>query len=165
MKDMELNSCTSCQKIKAQLNCGVCLQTVCKSCAHFGNEFDFSFLAIATENLCQEVYCGPCYDKHVLPELDKYSQTMEAAKNVRVFLKSQSKETRLLSHKESILTVTDCVDYNEAILRLAFFAAKAKFNAIIAVEITSRTVKNGSYQYSLWSGTARPTNITQKKLL
>jgi hypothetical protein len=162
---MESNSCNICQKIKAPLNCGVCHQSVCKSCAHFGDEFDFSFLTAAAENLRQEVYCGLCYDEHVLPELDLYNQTMEAAKNVMVFLKSQSKETRLLSQKEPLLKVTDCPDYNEAILRLAFFAATAKFNAIIAVEVNSRSVKNGSYQYSLWSGTARPTNITQRKLL
>jgi hypothetical protein len=156
---MEKSICITCQKPKAQLNCGICHQSVCKYCAQFVDGKFFSFLKQVPEFLLHEVYCGPCFDEKVQPEVDKYNQIMEAAKNILVFSKTQGKETRLMSRKEPIVKVTDCADENEATLKLAFFAAQAHFNAIIDVDITFRKIKNGSYQYLLWNGEARPTNV------
>ena len=51
-----------------------------------------------------------------------------------------------------MLTVKDCPDRDETIMRLAFFAAQRSSNAVIQVEVTAEKVRNGAYQTSKWSG-------------
>lgn len=162
---MENRRCTTCQKTKAQLNCGLCQQIICKNCAQFVEEDTFSFFNTIPVELSHGVYCGPCFDAQIQPEIEKYNQAMEAAKNIRVFSKTQSKETRFISRKEALLKVTDCPDRDEAVLRLAFQAAQSHFNAIIDMELSSRKVKNGSYQHLLWTGSARPAQVCETKLM
>jgi hypothetical protein len=155
---MNIINCISCLKPKANLNCGICKEFVCKSCAQFIDENTFSFLQKIPAPLSHTVYCGNCFDDNVKSEIDSYNQTMEDAKNIAVFSKSQGKETRLFSRKEELFKIIDCKDHDEAILRLAFYAAQAHFNTIIDLDITFKKVKNGSYQYLLWSASARPSN-------
>ncbi len=90
--------------------------------------------------------------------MDAYNQTMEAAKNILVFEKSQVNEVRFFSKKQDIIRVVDCVDHDEAILRLAFMSAKLGFDAIIEMDISSKKVQIDGYQKLVWSATARPTN-------
>ncbi|MGZ6460585.1 MAG: hypothetical protein ACXWQX_16150 [Bdellovibrio sp.] len=88
---------------------------------------------------------------------------MEQAKNVAVFFKEQSKETRLMSRKASAFVVKDCADKDETVMRLAFFAAKANFNGLIDVDISFKKVREGSYQTLKWNGSGIPVNINNKK--
>ncbi len=157
---MENKTCVACLKPKAQLSCDACKQAICKSCTEFLGEDSFSFLDKKTENILHRIYCRPCFEELVQPEMLSYNQIMEAAKDVIVYFKAQGKETRSFSRKENLFHVTNCADHDEAILRLAFLAAKNKFNAIIDVELSSKKERNGSYQRLLWSATARPTKIS-----
>ncbi|KYG70611.1 hypothetical protein AZI85_01350 [Bdellovibrio bacteriovorus] len=162
---MENNVCCSCQKPKATLECGHCKSAVCKNCAQFLEKDTFSFLQVLSEELSHSTYCGACYDNHVAPQLADYSETMEEAKNVAVFFKTQTKETRLLKRKEKPFKVKDCPDREETLLRLAFLAAKAKFNGLIDVDIQSEKVLQGRYQSTKWSGTGIPVQLESKRLL
>lgn len=158
------SECQSCQKPKAGLECGLCKSSVCKSCAQFVDEGQFSFLAEIPEDLSHFTYCALCFDRTVAPALAQYNETMELAKEVLVYTKSQTKETRLISRKEPPVKVVDCKDHDETILRLAFLAAKAGFNGIVDVHLSSVKVKNGSYQTMRWSGTGVPAQIDPKKI-
>ena len=80
-------------------------------------------------------------------------------------MKNQGKETRLISRKEKPYSVKDCADYNEAILRLAFFAVEAGFNSLLDVDLTSKKIIVAGYQSTVWSGTAVPANVADKKLM
>ncbi|UXR65958.1 hypothetical protein EZJ49_06820 [Bdellovibrio bacteriovorus] len=156
---MENTNCCVCQKPKATLQCGACKEAVCKNCAQFLEEGSFSFLKEVPELLSHGAYCGPCFDAKIVPEMEAYNDTIEAAKNIAVFMKAQSKETRNFSRKEKPLKVADCEDREEALLRLAFMAVKADFNALIDVEISYEKVRAaGSYKTHKWSGTGIPTN-------
>lgn len=157
--------CSCCQKPKAPLNCGLCKDPVCKACANFLDEGQFSFLAHRPEELSYDVYCTTCFNSHVAEPLQAYNQLMEAAKEIFVFMKAQNKETHYIDRKETPLQVVDCADRDETLLRLAFFAAEAKFNAIIDVELKSKKIKQGSYQSTLWSGTAIPAHVQPEKLI
>lgn len=161
----ENTACVTCLKTKAPLSCGLCHQSLCKSCAQFVDENTFSYLSSIPEHLSHTVYCGHCFDEKVAADLAQYNQTMEDAKNISVFSKTQSKETRFISRKEALLKVSDCADEAEATLRFAFLAAQAKFNAIIDLELSFKKVKQGSYQHLSWSGTARPANVDPTKLM
>jgi hypothetical protein len=154
--------CSICNKPKAALNCGVCGCALCKSCAQQLNGDDFAFLPKVPEVLTHGIYCGPCYDQNVAGPLAEYNETMNLANDVIVFFKAQSKETRLLKRAE-VLRVPECADRDETVLRLAFQAAKAGYNAIIDVDISAEKVKSGSYQTSKWSGTAFAANIDTSK--
>lgn len=158
------NSCCSCFKPKATLQCGICESAVCKKCAQFLEEDSFSFLTKVPKDLAHSVYCLQCFDAKVAPELEAYNDTMEKAKDIAIYYKDQSKETRLISRKELPVEVVDCADKEEAILRLAFFAAQGSFNGLIDVDMTSKKIREGAYQTQKWSGTAIPAHIDPKRL-
>ncbi|MBC7742525.1 MAG: hypothetical protein H7061_10020 [Bdellovibrionaceae bacterium] len=162
---MEKLTCYLCHKPKATLYCGACTEAICKGCAQFLNDDTFSFLARIPASLKHTTYCEPCFHNTVEPELAAYNRILERAKNIMVFSKTQSKETRLIKRIEDPVKVIDCPDHDETILRLAFFAAQANYNAIVDVELVSEKVKNGSYQTSKWAGVAIPAQVNDAKLL
>ena len=98
---MENNGCVTCGKSKATLVCGACSASVCKYCAQILEDGAFSYLAKIPAALSHQVYCGTCYDKDVAAELQNYNETMERAKEIQVFFKAQSKETRLIPYLPS----------------------------------------------------------------
>jgi hypothetical protein len=159
---MEKDTCATCIKPKANLTCDVCSEPVCKKCAHFLHEDSFSFLEQPPSCVAHKTYCQHCFGENVVPQQESYNQTLEAAKNILVFYKKQSKEVRFFSKKENVIQVVDCADHDEAILRLAFRAAKSGFDAIIETEVVSKKVRTGGYQHLVWSATARPTNARRE---
>ncbi len=84
---------------------------------------------------------------------------MEKAKNVMMFTKDQTKMTGHLKRKEDPISIQDCEDEEEVILRLAFLAAKEGFNCILDVNIKSRKIISGSHKKTIFSATAIPITI------
>jgi len=161
-----MNSSTcSCGKLKPSLECGLCKTAICKSCANFIESDQFSFLPQVPAELSHSTYCGACFSEKVAPELESYSLLMEKAREITVFEKSQGKETRLLKRTEKPLRVEGCADHDETVLRLAFFAAQKNFNAIIDVNVKAEKVRNQSYQTTVFSGTAVPTDLQTHRLV
>lgn len=161
---MESNVCSSCQKPKATLQCGLCSDALCKSCAQTLEADSFQLLTEIPAHLSHKAYCVPCFDSQVASELDAYNETLEKAKNVYVFTKSQSKETRLIKRKAAAIRVENCSDEDDAILHLAFLAAQSDYNAIVDVHLTSKKIIQNSYQSTAWTGTAIPTHVDADKL-
>ncbi len=89
---------------------------------------------------------------------------MQKARNVSMFYKDQGKETRRMSRIEKAITIENCLDKNEIILRLAFRAVENGFNTLVDVDLVSKKVKQGNYQHSVWSGTAVPVTLEPEKL-
>lgn len=114
--------------------------------------------------LTHEVYCAGCADTTVLPALAIYDADMERAREMLVFVKSQGKETRLIRRQEKPVRVDACADREETVLRLAFFAAKLGYNAIIDVDVVSKKVRNHAYQTLVWSGSGTPANVNDRSL-
>lgn len=158
-----MGSCVSCQSVKSLRECGICTRAVCKSCVQIVDEEHFSFLPVVAENLRKISYCPACFDQEVAPAMAEYDRAMERARETIVYMKAQSKETRLMKRKVEAVRVQDCADYDEAILRLAFLAAQAGCNAILDVSLTSKKVRSGSYQTTTWSGTALPSNVSERQ--
>ncbi len=162
---MEKTTCYLCQKPKATLQCGLCTEAICKSCTRFLEEETFSFFKKIPAHLSHTTYCEPCYHNNVEPEFSNYEDIIAKAKNILVFSKTQGKETRLIKRIEDPVSVIKCNDYDETILRLAFFAAESGYNAIIDVDLKSEKIRKGGYQTSEWTGTAIPAQVTDAKLI
>ncbi|HXH75983.1 MAG TPA: hypothetical protein VNJ08_13515 [Bacteriovoracaceae bacterium] len=161
---MTNTTCCSCHKPKANFECAICSSQICKSCTQFLPEDTFSFLKKIPVELSHSVYCPRCFDDNVASPLATYNETMEKAKEVIVFLKNEGKKTRLLARKEEPYIVLDCLDKEETLLRLAFYAAQENFNSIIDVDITHEKVINGSHKHFVWKGTAMPCQLDDKML-
>lgn len=157
--------CSLCNKNKATLTCGACDAKICKYCAEFVEGDRFYLLDALPEKLKHSTYCQYCYQSKVFPELEKYLENLEKAKEIIVFEKSQGKETRLIPRIEKSVKVENCKDHDETILRLAFFAVKLGLNAIIDVEITGKKVKDGTYTTTVFSGTAVPAKVESHRLV
>lgn len=156
---MQKEQCTVCGKSKSLLNCGICAVSVCKHCAQILDEDTFSFLDTKKSEIQHSVYCNICFDKHVLPELTSYNETMEAAKEVAIFFKDQGKETRLIKKVDIVLSVIDCADENETLMRLAFKAVRLGFNAVIGVDLITKKVLAGTYKKHIFNATGIPANV------
>lgn len=87
---------------------------------------------------------------------------MEKAKEVMMFTKDQTKMTGHLKRKEDSISIEDCEDEDEVVLRLAFLAAKAGFNCILDVNIKNRKIIVGSHKKTIFSATAIPITIDPK---
>jgi uncharacterized protein YbjQ (UPF0145 family) len=89
----------------------------------------------------------------VEPELGVYEETLERAKQVLIFFKTQKKGLRIVRKERIPEQVDACQDRDETILRLAYIAASKGYNSVIEVEVTSKKVRNEAYQTSVWYGT------------
>lgn len=153
--------CKTCRKPKANFQCGICQEHVCKSCAQFLSD-NFSFLKKIPADLSHTTYCSNCFDEKVATPLEAYNTTMAAAKEVMVFTKDQIKSTAHLKRREEPVTVEHCEDEQETIVRLAFFAAEKHFNCLLDVDISHRKIIVGSHKKTVFSGKAIPTTIDPK---
>lgn len=144
--------------------CQKCECPLRKGEVEFVDENTFSFLSAPPTGVELGSYCIQCFDAHVRPEVDKYNEKLELAKNVNVFYSSQSKESRFVRRIEKPIKVEKCQDKDEAVLRLAFLAVQQNKNSIVDVDLNSIKVRNGSWQSSLWSGRAIPADIDERNL-
>ncbi len=160
----EQSLCVTCQKSNAPLECGVCKSAVCKNCADFLAEDAFQYIDERPVILNGLVYCQSCYLSAIAPEIENYNQILAQAEDVRIFDRSQTKETRLMKRNEKPLQVKNCLDPQEATMKLAYLAALKNFNAIIDVDIKTTKIRDGSYQTSECSGIGFPTNISNTKI-
>lgn len=156
--------CITCEKSKAHLTCGLCDAALCKSCAEFLADDQFLFLENPSADLSHEAYCRNCFEQTVAPKIADYEELMEKARDIRVYFKNQSQETRTIKRKSPAVNIVDCTDYHEAILRLAFLAAQTGHNAVVDLNLTPKKVRQNSYQSTVWSGSALPVVVDAKRL-
>ena len=151
--------CKTCKKPKAPFQCGVCEDHICKSCAQFLDTEAFSFLKVIPAELTHPCYCYNCFDDKVSAPLADYNEILERARDIIIYTKDQTKLTRYLKRKEDAYHVDNCVDEEEAVMKMAFYAAQNNFNCLIDVQFTSKKVAVGSHKKSVCSGTAVPVTI------
>jgi len=158
--------CVTCRKPKAAFKhhslCGICQRMSCKDCAQFLEDGAFSFLEKIPDELRHPAYCQACYDEKVAPELVRYAAAMERAKEVFVFYKKHD-YLQVIRRSRKIVSVRECADRKEALLRLAFFAAQQSYNALINVELIAEKVQIAGYQTSNWTGTGLPADVKPAK--
>ena len=159
-------SCVSCLKAKKGLKntsrCGICQQMSCKDCTQFLDADAFSFLAQVSEDLQHRTYCRACYDEKVAPELAIYAQAMERAAQIFVFYKKHE-YLQVIRRSKKIISVRDCKDKRDVLLRLAFVAAQQSYNALVDVELIPEKVQISGYQTTNWTGTGFPADVRPEK--
>ncbi len=153
--------CSSCLQAKASLksnlHCGICECLLCKECVQFLDESSFSFLKVVPDELKQKIYCTTCYEQKVAPAKGPYLELMERAKHVYVFFKKTN--IPLIKRSKTQVSVEDCADREETLLRLADFSAEQSFKALVEVNLTPEKVFINGYRRLSWSGTACPAAI------
>lgn len=158
--------CSSCRNPKVSKNpfhCGLCNSLLCKECIRTVDDGVFSFLKEIPEELAHATYCNPCYDAKVAPALESYEDTMARAREVVIYFKN---ERNLPPHRRANkpVSVKDCPDRKEAILRLAFFAAERGCNALMNIDLHSEKIQIAGYQKTHWSGTAYPVTMAPETI-
>ena len=156
--------CKTCRKPKANFHCGLCSDSICKSCAQFLEEGAFSFLRKVPADFTHPTYCTNCFDDKISAPLNDYNQKLEEAREVYIFTKDQTKQTRLLKRKEEPYVVENCEDEQEALLRMSFWAVEAKFNALIDIQLSHKKIIVGSHKKTIWAATDIPIFIDPDKV-
>ena len=155
---MEKTDCATCRTEQTNLQCGLCLEPVCKGCAHVLATDAFSFLPNVPEELTKGIYCHPCFLAKVEAPAEAYEATMEAARNVDVYFSDQGKETRLIPRSKHKYKIDSCADRDELVLRFAFMAVLDGFKTLVDTHIVGKKVRDGARQTTNYSGTAVPAN-------
>ncbi len=155
---MKNTECTVCCKNKTALQCDQCSSASCKHCCYFIDENCFEFQSLLPEELQGKIFCPNCYHESISDKIELLQETLRAAKQMDIYGKEQSAETRLIRRQAKLLRIKDCDDRKEILIQLAFLAAQQGFNTLVDVDLRSTKVNNGSYVKTIWSGTASPVN-------
>ena len=160
MPPLEKERCATCRQKKAQTTCGLCAGPVCKTCVQRVDDETFRYHEALPDELRHSQYCGHCYVRVVAPALAEYEARLATARNVVVFTKRKTEETRLLSRSAKPIRVENCSDEAETLLKLAMLAVRDGHNVLLDVECTSAIVRHpGGYQTSRWRGSAIPSTV------
>ena len=121
-------------------------------------------ISLLPDELQNKTFCSNCYQQDIDSKLTHFQSLMDKARQVDVYDKKQSSETRLIKRIENPVFVTDCDDREETLLRLAFLAAQKGYSTIVDTQIKSVKVGEGkSYKKLLWNGSAIPVDPNLKK--
>ena len=153
-------NCATCRGSKAVLSCGLCQNALCKKCAEVLPRDYFSFLKNVPETLQHVAYCGSCFDAHVASAKTQYEDLLKKAKTVTIFYRKE-RNVPVKRKSKVQLTVSDCADRDEALLRLAFFSAQQSCNAVADVEVTPQKIKINGYQTTLWHAKGFPGMVVE----
>ena len=132
---------------------------MCRKCRVFLAEDSFGFAPVKPPELKHTYYCGGCHDQTVAPFREKYEATLERARGVVVLFKGSKSTHRLVRKAPGAVEVKDSRDRDETILRLAYLAALADYDALIEVEVSSAKVRNEGWQTSAWKGRGIPAVV------
>ena len=157
-------TCVSCRKPQIESPCGLCGQGLCRKCRIFLSADSFPLALELPAELRHSYYCGACHDQHVAPFRSEYETVAEQARSVNVIFKDSRSTIRVLKKATRPLRIENQADRDETILKLAFQAARAGFNAIIDVEVSSRKLRNAGWQSSAWEGSGLPAEISSREL-
>lgn len=157
--------CSHCGKAKSPYQCGVCNDTLCKSCVQFMPDGAFQYLTNRPKEISHNWYCSVCFNNNVSTALADYETIAARAKGILVFDISQGKETRFVKRLEKPIVIASGLDQYDITMRLAYMAAEKNFNAIVDLNVKATKVRDGSYQTTAYSGSAIPTNVDDRKLM
>jgi hypothetical protein len=156
--------CQACQKNKSIFACVSCGCGVCKSCVEFVQREQFLLADPPPIEIREGTFCGRCFDEKVAAELTRYEETTERAKNVFVFYKDEHKITHYFDRGKIPVSVKDCEDKEDVLMKLAYKAASQDCNAMIETEVIGDKVRKGAYQTTNWSGSCYPISVDPRKL-
>ena len=157
-------TCSACRLPRAQHECEVCFEPICRSCLQRIDENTFQYLPNIPEILTHAVYCQRCYDEHVVPAVTNYTEVLERAKNVFFITKSFRGHLPVLKKAKLEVSIENCMDRDETIMHLAYLAAQQGYNSLIYAEVSSEKVRNNAYQTSRWKGNGLPAEVDEAKL-
>jgi hypothetical protein len=164
-ESMSENECLSCRKRAGAYECVECENPVCKPCSESLSDPLFVSLEQIPEASVAGRFCGQCFDRDLAPRIEAYRATMEAAKQVFVFFKTQRKHIPLIRKAKVMVKVDECIDRDETILRLAYYAAKEEYNAIVDVDVDGKKVRAaGSTKTATWKGSGFPALVDAAKV-
>jgi hypothetical protein len=157
--------CLSCRKREGAYECVSCQNSVCKPCSEsVGDRLFISLEEIPVEQVAGR-FCGQCFDADMGPRLEAYRETMEAAKQVFIFFKTQRKHIPLIRKSKVLVKVDECADRDETILRLAYYAAKEEYNAVVDVDVVGKKIRAaGSTKTANWKGSGYPAVVDGAKI-
>jgi len=156
--------CGACRRPKANIQCELCEDWNCKSCAQTLAGDAFSFRTKRAPELSHTRYCQHCWQQQVEPALAEYEQKMAEAREVYIFFTTQKRPLPILSKEKEQIRVLECDDRDETILRLAFLAAELGCNAVIETDVRHEKVRNAGWQKTAWRGSGFPARVDAEKL-
>ena len=124
----------------------------------------FSFWSPIPKPLTYTHYCPSCFDENVAPKLAQYNAILEKAKQLYIFFDTQKRPHCLMHYSRKPVSVKNCTDRDETILRIGFLAAEQGYNAAVDVSIVSKKMRHHAWEKLSWQGDAVPAQVDERKL-
>lgn len=155
--------CKLCQAPKTVKTCNVCQGDVCKNCVRYFDKEESPFFPKVPRVLQKTVFCFDCFEAKAQPEIEKYNEVLDRAREVIVVKKAYRGPITISKKKNETTTVKRKADEKIAVAQLQFLAAWEGFNAVLQLETDSFSKKNAGWETSEWSATGVFAEIDQEK--
>lgn len=160
--------CSQCLIAKKNVNpCASCQQLVCRDCRGFLDAetlFENDPELINQGQQLGQIFCSTCYESQALPLIQKRQELEANAQGVYYWSKSYRGRIPVLEKSSKVLTVAQCKDRGDAILRLSYEVAKHGYNGLLNLEVQSKKVRNEGYQKMAWSAQGLPVLIDKAEI-
>ena len=167
IQNTEKEVCSFCRLPKAvpvQDDCNVCQESVCRNCVQMLHEDDFRYANERPEILSHARYCPRCFDEHIIPAREAYTETLERAKNVGFWTRTYRGTIPIIKRGRLEIEVKGGRDRDDILLRLGFRAAELGFNGLVHGVMASKKLRNHGYQKMEWEARALPVKVDQEKV-
>lgn len=162
--ETEPQTCCFCRLPRAEMDCEVCKEPVCRSCVQRLSEDSFNMLSKKPAILSHDKYCPRCHDEHIEPARASYDETLERAKQVHFWPRTYRGHIPVIAKGRAELVVEGGNDRDEVLLKLGFMAAELGYNGLIKGELVSRKWRDEGYQKMQWTGRGFPVTVDEGKL-
>lgn len=117
----------------------------------------FEYSDLLPKQILDKAMCPNCYDSEAHDIVEKYKEALETAKDVDIYDENQAKATYKMPRHEKPISVADCDNREEVLMRLAFLATLKGFNTLLDVGLQSKKITvSGRYKKLIWSGKGIP---------
>ena len=145
------------------MKCDDCDCLSCKHCSFIIDGEVFELVSLLPDSIKDKAFCPNCYNDKYGAIFEEQLEILERAKDVNVYSKIQTKETRLIRRIHKPIHIKECEGREETLLRLAFLAAKEGYDTLVDVDLTTQKIGTKSYIRLLWNGVAVPVDPKIKK--
>ncbi len=146
-----MTKCVLCQSPPPLVQCENCRRSICKSCREILEPEAYAYHPKPPKIFRGKIFCYPCFDAEIRPELEKYEQLVERAHELPKHKKGQKNLMKIRKREQIAETVKDFREEGQAIFQLQVLAVYQNFDAVCDLETSFKKVRKHGYEHKEWS--------------
>jgi hypothetical protein len=146
-----MNTCVLCHSDAQIMQCTNCQRSICKKCREILEPEAYLFHPKPPKSFRGKIFCYPCFDAEIRPELEQYETLVERALDLPKHKKGQKNLLKIRKREQIAETVKEFREEGQAILQLQVLAVYRNFDAVCDLETSFKKVRKHGYEHKEWS--------------